>query len=94
MNPQEIVAAAAADPAFKSQLEDDPIAMLSKMPLQTDVWIYRIVVICLGLISIGALVGDMTLAAYGKIIPEGAIALGSTALGAIGALLAPSPVRH
>jgi hypothetical protein len=89
----EVVDAAANNPALKAQLENDPIGTLSALPLQSDVWIYRVVVGALGFVAITAIVGGLVLAAYGKTTPEGVIALGSTALGAIAGLLAPSPGR-
>ena len=93
----DVVSAAAADPEFKAKLENDPVTTmqtLAALPLQTDVWIYRTVVAALGTIAIVALMGDLALSFYGRVIPEGAIALGSTALGAIAGLLAPSPGRR
>jgi hypothetical protein len=87
MQVSDVVSQAQVDPAFKAKLEEDPVSVLASMPLQSDVWIYRIVVFALGTLSIMALVGDMALAFYGKQIPEGVIALGSTALGALAGLL-------
>ncbi len=87
MQISEVVNQAQADPVFKAKLEQDPVSVLASMPLQSDVWIYRIVVFALGTLAIMALVGDMALAFYNKSIPEGVIALGSTALGALAGLL-------
>jgi hypothetical protein len=60
-------------------------------PLETDRWIYRIVVITLGLAVLGALGGAIALTAYTKEIPEVLVALGSAAVGALAGLLAPPP---
>lgn len=96
MQIQEVNEMVKADPALKTQLEEDPVGVLQTMgamPLQSDVWIYRAVVTFLGLISLTAIVGGIGLAIYGKTTPEGVISLGSVALGAIAGLLAPSPSR-
>jgi hypothetical protein len=94
MQISEVAAAAVADPEFRKTLEDDPVTTmqtLAAMPLQSDVWIYRVVVVALALVAMTAIAGGIGLAVYGKTTPEGVIALGSTALGAIAGLLAPSP---
>lgn len=96
MQVSEVAAAAQADPEFRKKLEDDPMTTmqtLASMPLQSDVWIYRVVVGALGFVAITAILGGLVLAFWGKATPEGVIALGSTALGAIAGLLAPSPGR-
>jgi hypothetical protein len=63
-------------------------------PLNGDVWVYRMVV--------GFLGGVVTIVAVGLIVlsfveskstPEGLIALGSAAVGALAGLLAPAPSR-
>ena len=60
-------------------------------PLTWDVWIYRMVVLALGLTVLLALIGAVVLAILGKTTPEILIALGSAAVGALAGLLAPSP---
>jgi hypothetical protein len=57
----------------------------------TDRWIYRMVVAALGLTVIISLVGGIILAIISKNIPEGLLALGSAAIGALAGLLAPAP---
>lgn len=96
MQVSDVAAAAQADPEFRKKLEDDPVTTmqtLAALPLQSDVWIYRIVVAALAAVAMIAICGGIALAVYGKNTPEGVIALGSTALGAIAGLLAPSPGR-
>ena len=61
--------------------------------LQSDVWIYRIVVAALGLAVLASVVGAIMLAMAVRPIPEVLVALGSAALGGLGGLLAPSPVN-
>ena len=60
-------------------------------PLQTDVWVYRMVVFSLGLTVLLALIGGVILALLGKTIPEVLVALGSAAIGALAGLLVPAP---
>jgi hypothetical protein len=60
-------------------------------PLGTDKWIYRIVVLALGLIGLVAAVGGIVLVSGDRTVPEILIALGSAAVGAMAGLLAPSP---
>ena len=65
-------------------------------PLQKDVWIYRIVVIALGLIVLSTVIGGIIITiistgATAKGLPEGIVAIGSAAVGAMAGLLAPPP---
>lgn len=59
---------------------------------ERDVWIYRIVVLTLGLSVLASLVGGILLAAQDRQPPELLVALGSAAVGGLAGLLAPSPV--
>ena len=87
-----------ADPTLLQHFQQDPVAALKSaaalMPLQTDVWIYRIVVVGLALVIVTAMGGAIALSAYGKAIPETVTALGSGALGAMAGLLVPSPAKQ
>ena len=56
---------------------------------QTDVWIYRTVVV-LGLIAVVSAVGAIILTIMGQPLPEILIALGSVAVGGLARLLVPS----
>ncbi|OPY69250.1 MAG: hypothetical protein A4E63_01853 [Syntrophorhabdus sp. PtaU1.Bin050] len=61
-------------------------------PLQTDKWVYRLVVGFLGFTVLVTVVGGLILnGKTGSAIPEGIIALGSAAVGALAGLIAPSP---
>lgn len=65
-------------------------------PLQSDPWIYRMVVGGLVIVVFGSvfIFGAMALRATGTVQPPDAlVALSSGALGALAGLLAPSPVR-
>lgn len=66
---------------------------------RSDIWIYRIVVVALSLIVLSTVLGGIYLAVIGKgdakiALPEGVIAIGSAAVGAMAGLLAPSPVAR
>lgn len=87
----------ASNPELASKMQEDPVGTLQTMaaaaPLQSDVWIYRIVVTFLGLVAVAGVAGGLALSIYDKSVPDGVIALSATALGAIGALLAQPPAR-
>lgn len=68
-------------------------------PLGTDKWIYRAVVLFLGLSLLMTVSGGIALAVIAKgdakiALPEALVAIGSAAVGALAGLLAPSPVRN
>lgn len=65
-----------------------------KTPLQTDYWIYRIVVSSLALTIISSIVGTVWLEANNKKVPEILIALGTGSLGALAGILAPTPSKE
>jgi hypothetical protein len=65
-------------------------------PLRTDVWIYRTVVIILGITVVATVFGGIYLAVISKAdmslkLPDAIVAIGSAAVGALAGLLAPSP---
>ncbi|KAB8314150.1 hypothetical protein SD81_039830 [Tolypothrix campylonemoides VB511288] len=66
---------------------------ISQKPIETDFWIYRIVVG--GLIStvLGCLIGAIALQVSNRATPELLTALATGSLGALSGLLAPSPVK-
>ena len=93
---ESLAAKVAADPALQQQLRDNPVGTLQNLaasPLQTNPWIYRLVAAALGLAVLIAIIAAAILAGLGKTVPEGLIAIGSAAAGALAGLLAPSPVR-
>lgn len=83
------------NPKLEEKMKEDPKGTLAtlSLPLQTDVWIYRFVVVSLGLAILTAVGGALMLAFHDKDTPEVVIALGSAAVGAMAGLLAPSPSR-
>lgn len=64
-----------------------------KTPLETDCWIYRIVVSSLALTIIFSIVGAVWLEVNEKETPKLLIALGTGSLGALAGLLAPTPSK-
>ena len=107
MNDEEIGKAVAERFAVDSQLADkvkaDPAAIepvvakavRENTPLQTDRWIYRIVVTALGVAVLLVIAGAIALALVVDEIPEVVTqlltAIGSASVGAIAGLLAPTP---
>lgn len=67
---------------------------LLKSPLEYDRWIYRMVVFFLGITIVATVIGGFVFSgSFGPQyeMPEGLIALGSAAIGALAGLLAPTP---
>jgi hypothetical protein len=89
----QLAAALESDPALAARVKEDPARAIAGLaaPLQSDVWIYRIVVGALALAILGAVGGAIVLAMNGRPIPEVLLAIGSGAVGALAGLLAPSP---
>ena len=92
----ELAQEVARRPELAAEIKKDPAAALQQLaatPPVNDVWIYRLVVIALGLALLICVVAASLLAGYGKVIPELLVAIGSAAVGALTGLLAPSPIR-
>jgi hypothetical protein len=90
--------------AARADIPDDAKAVLNSTiktlgsPLGSDVWIYRAVVVVLGICVISTVLGGIFLVVYGKgevkmALPDGIVAIGSAAVGALAGLLAPSRNR-
>jgi uncharacterized membrane protein YjjP (DUF1212 family) len=83
---RELAAAIAQNP----QSAEEAITRLTA--LQTDKWIYRIVVLALGFGVLSAMIGLIILSWKGvATVPDGIVAIGSAAVGALAGLLAPAP---
>jgi hypothetical protein len=93
----DLAAHVAQDVTAQQALKTDPVKALADLaapppPLQSDAWIYRLVVLALGLALLIALLGAIVLSFQGKgETPQILTALGSAAVGALAGLLAPSP---
>ena len=91
-----------SDPKQVQDLQTDPGTVLRAAaqqaiqqapPLQSDVWVYRLVVAFLGATAVIVVIGSIvfSIVKTGD-VPSGIIGLGSAAVGALAGLLAPSPV--
>ena len=63
------------------------------VPLESDVWIYRMIVALVGLVLLISVAGIITLSLQEKPPPDVLVALVSAALGGLTGLLAPTPKR-
>lgn len=94
---QELILQITNDPSMASDQKIKVLESLQKLstPLQSDRWIFRLVVAFLGLAVLLTIVGGFYLSIKtAASIPEGLIALGSAAVGALAGLLAPSPMAR
>jgi hypothetical protein len=86
----------AQDPQLRQELADDPSALLGlAKPTGGNKWIYRFVVLALGLTALFVVIGVFTLKALDNTvtIPDALVAIGSAAIAALAGLLAPSPAQ-
>ena len=92
----ELAVRVAQDPGLAEQIKENPAGAIADVaaPLQSDAWIYRMVVAALGLAVLISVIGAIILSVAGKPIPELLTALGSAAIGALAGLLAPSPASR
>jgi len=92
---QQLAFRAAQDPRFAANIGEDPVRELNRIAAESqipDTWIYRIVVLALGLAVLVALVGAIVVAKTGGDTALNLLtAIGSAAVGALAGLLAPSP---
>jgi len=87
----DLLAAVKSSAQLQSDLKADPIGALEKMTMTgvlPDTWIYRLVIVALALTIFATAGGAIYL---GDKTPQSLVALGSTALGGLVGLLAPSP---
>lgn len=89
-----------SSPDLQNQFEQDPLRAVEQFqkqsPLSTDKWIYRIIVLSLGITIISIIIGVIILIGTGYItddkgVPTILTAIGSAAIGAMAGLLAPPP---
>jgi hypothetical protein len=88
----ELAAMIAKSPELQQQVKDDPVGTLQNLaePLDTDPWIYRIVVTSLGASAVLVVVFVFVLELKGQTsIPDTMVAIGSAAIAALAALLVP-----
>ena len=92
----ELADRVAQDPELQEQIRANPVTAIANLatPLQSDVWIYRMVVAALSLVVLIAITGSIYLANSTNGVPPAVLALGSAAIGALAGLLAPSPATN
>ena len=92
-----------SSPALQNQFKEDPVAAIEQFqhqsPLSTDKWIYRIIVLSLGVTILSIIIGVIVLVGAGKIVGDNGVptvltAIGSAAIGAMAGLLAPPPKNY
>lgn len=93
---RDLASKVSRDPALAESIKKDPASALSDIAatsvLATDKWTYRIVVLSLGFAVLISLLGLIVLSFKGiQSLPDGLVAIGSAAVGALAGLLAPSP---
>jgi hypothetical protein len=93
----ELATMVAQDARLQEQIKKDPVGTLERLaePLESDPWIYRIVVLSLGFAAVGVVVGVIVLKALDRTtaIPDALVAIGSAAVAAMAALLVPGGRR-
>jgi len=94
---QELIQQVTNDSSLPPNQKVKLLGNLQKLstPLQSDRWIFRLVVGFLGSAVMLTIIGGFYLSIKtAATIPEGLIALGSAAVGALAGLLAPSPMSR
>ena len=81
-------------PALQKLAQEDVKDVPQSRPLDTDVLLYRVIVACLGAVMLVSALGVIALAIAHVAVPETLTALGSGAIGCLGGLLAPSPMKR
>ncbi len=93
---QEAIEIIEKTPQIPADVQEKLVEKLMSVasPLEWDPIIYRMVVAFLGATVVLTVAGGLSISAFsGSSTPEGIIALGSAAVGALAGLLAPSPVN-
>lgn len=98
---EDLTTALKNDNNLQQKFKNDPVAALSNVetrnPKDTDYWIYRIIVIALGLAILFIIIGLIIISMNDKPLNNELItiftAISSGAIGALAGLLAPSPSK-
>ena len=104
---EEMVRRMLVEPGLLERIKADPVKELQQLaaevvkevpsspPLETDVWIYRIVVGTIGLVALIAVVGAIFISLRADLqVPDLLTAIGSAAIGALAGLLSPVSFRR
>lgn len=85
------------DPELQAEVRKDPVETLERLsrPLESDLWIYRIVVGTLSFSILAVIIATtvIVLTQEPVEIPDVLVAIGTGAIGALAGLLAPVPSR-
>jgi hypothetical protein len=94
----DLAALVEEDPELAKEIQSRPAETIANLalPLQRDLWIYRIVVGALSLVAVLSIIGAIlvAVATSDTQVPDAVVALGSAAMGALAGLLAPHPSGH
>lgn len=85
--------AAAPDPQSVKDIVTQAETEARRRTEVPDTFVYRVTVLVLGFSIIAVIIAQMWLALKPAEIPEGLIAIGSAAVGALAGLLAPTPAN-
>ncbi|HEX2953738.1 MAG TPA: hypothetical protein VHR47_07115 [Bacillota bacterium] len=100
---EELLRRVVTNPALAEEIRQNPIKSLQSLvalvtkeipPLESDVWIYRIVVSSLGAVVFTSVLGAIFITKSQGTVPDILTALGSASVGALAGLLAPSPAKN
>lgn len=81
-----------SDPALKQEIQEDPVAALSRVAYTADPTFYRVAIGGLiGIIAFVILSSVVVQISTDEVIPDWLAALATTALGGLVGLFAPSP---
>ena len=89
---RDLAVTVAQEPELEQRIKENPVAAIASIaddPIQSDRFIYRVVVIVLGLVLLTATIGALVLQWIGVSIPDLLTALGSAAVGALAGVLTP-----
>ena len=84
------------DPDLQAEVKKDPVETLERLsrPLESDLWIYRIVVGTLAFSILAVIVASTVIVlTQDSDVPDVLVAIGTGAIGALAGLLAPVPSR-
>ena len=84
------------DPDLQAEVKKDPVETLERLsrPLESDLWIYRIVVGTLAFSILAVIVASTVIVlVQDSDVPDVLVAIGTGAIGALAGLLAPVPSR-
>jgi hypothetical protein len=92
----------ATDQELQKKFTENPadvIRQYQQTPLEKDEWVYRIIVLALGITIFTIVLGVIILIGTGKVsddkhVPAILTAIGSAAIGAIAGLLVPAPRKQ